>query len=76
MDKITIYDIEFKCPYCGFTNKWFQYETNLFGSRGVSRELVNCDSEDGGCGKEMVLETSIEVKSNLVAYTIPSEVEK
>ncbi|RKD18990.1 hypothetical protein BCY91_14025 [Pelobium manganitolerans] len=62
-------DRHVKCPYCGITNRFYKIEAKT----GRDHQFINCDEEEGGCGRKFVLQTDLSVKLELSAYIIKSE---
>lgn len=58
--------VSFKCPKCGFLNKYHSMDFKLHSET----EIVRCDDEEGGCGKEIVIRKTIEIHPVVKAYEI------
>lgn len=46
-----------KCPYCGKNNQAVHQDSH--GYHDI--QIVTCDSEEGGCDKQVVLRSHVEV---------------
>lgn len=66
MIQVTFNDIQFKCPHCGFINKWYSHSVNSF----TKVELIHCDDESGGCGTQIVLRTELKLTRSFKALKI------
>lgn len=64
--KITRSDQYFKCPECGFTNKRYSMDFELTSTT----EIVYCDSEEGGCDKQIVIKKKLKIETEVKAYKI------
>lgn len=52
-------NISAKCPYCGRPNK-LPIDANNF----TGRDIVNCDSENGGCDRYFVAFWTVAVRTD------------
>lgn len=57
--------INWKCPYCGFINK------QRLDTSSPMAYLRYCDSDEGGCDKQVVVKVQREIKT--IAYKISDE---
>ncbi|MEP0266586.1 hypothetical protein [Dokdonia sp.] len=64
--KHTFSKVEFECPHCKFINKYHSHEVKSFRET----EIVSCNDEDGGCGTEIVLVSSVKIDLTLKAMKI------
>ena len=59
-------NVKFKCPLCGHENKYSTHSTHRRGGK----EIVYCDSDSGGCDKEIVLKSIVTCKVKVTAHKI------
>jgi glutaredoxin len=62
----TDYYVPWTCPHCGFHNSTLESVTGTSG-----RVLAWCDSESGGCDKQVVVDISIYVKGKALKIEEP-----
>ena len=73
MSKLKFNKVSFCCPHCGVIN---HYETH-HATRGLTREFVYCDVQEGGCDEEIILVNKVTATIELQALKIPkSDLEK
>ena len=55
--RITVYNKDIVCPYCGFKNNY----RSLIVPLGENHTFLYCSDEDGGCGEKFVMNSHIKV---------------
>jgi hypothetical protein len=62
----------FLCPYCDHVNTYRSYKAPI----GKNYNFEYCDTEEGGCGKRVLLKTIVTVKLEMQVFKMPDEVEE
>lgn len=63
--KIKLGKLSFTCPECGHVNT-YHHSSPIYGKI----EVIYCDIEDGGCNKQMVVKTTVQVTGKVEAFKI------